>query len=257
MTSYIRSLLYLIPFTYLIKSRLTNINLAISWLYIFYFINLITVYLLNPSFNLLNYNIFFLLLIYNYEIGYIYNDFITVSKEIKPTIRFKGKEFNFIKSNLNLIIFLRIITLLILIYIFFYYLNTKFIILLFIINVMFFFHNYFRGKQNIVTFFLLHHSKNLCITLPFIENILLINLLVFLNSSLNRALENLSLPRFNIVIFMKSIVGRNRHKFRFYYFSIVAFILLILLYYIDNMVLIIPTLLILIYRIFIYFFLNE
>ena len=254
MNLYIKFFLYLIPFFYLTKSRLKKINLAISWIFIFYFINLLTVYLLDLNFDFLKYNIFFLILIYNYEIGYIYNDFVSISKEIKPTIRFNKNEFNFIKSKLYSILFTRFTVLLLLIYLFFYYLNIKFLILIFLINIMFFAHNFYRGRQNILTFFLLHHIKNLSITLPFIENYILINLLVFINSSLNRSLENLSLLRFNVIFFKNSIIARDRHKFRFYYFLAAFLILFIILNYTNNILLIIPTSLILIYRVLIYFF---
>lgn len=258
MSSYYRFIFYILPFCYLIKSRLQKFNLFLSWFFIFYFINFLTVYLMNQNINFLYYNLFFFILIYNYEIGYFINDFITSKNEQNPTIRLNNTEYEFVDNNFNKIIFLRIFILLLLFIFFFRFINLYFILCILFMNFAFILHNYFRGFQNIFTFLFLHHSKNLCITMPFIHDIFLLNFIIFCNSSLYRFLENLSLSRFKLTFFNKSIISTNRHMFRFIYFIFIFFIITIFLFYTNNMIIIIPTLLILIFRsIIFYLYKNE
>ena len=258
MNLYYKLFLYCLPFFYLVKSRLKKIELIFSWIYIFYFINLLTVYVFNKEIDFINYNLLFIILIANYEIGYLFNDFVTSKKEKNPTVRISAIESEFILKNFNIIIFLKLIVLIILIIQFLEVLTFKFIITFIFLNFFFVLHNIFRGWQNIYTFFLLHHIKNLLITIPFVDEFILLNFLIFINSSLNRFLENLSLPRFNLKFFRSSIIYTNRHKFRFLYFSFVIFILIIILFFIDKLSLIFPTIFILVFRAFIfYIYKNE
>ena len=57
MNLFIKLIFYILPFVYLIKSRLKFFNLFISWMFIFYFINILTIYLLDGHIDYLKFNI--------------------------------------------------------------------------------------------------------------------------------------------------------------------------------------------------------
>lgn len=73
------------PLTYLFASRLVTKAEKLSWVIIYPIFLLFVVYLFNGD--VLHYIIVFFGVMAVYEVGYLYNDFVTVKKEVSSTFR--------------------------------------------------------------------------------------------------------------------------------------------------------------------------
>lgn len=263
MSSY-KNYILIIPFSYLIYSRLKRIDILISWFFSYLFFQYLFIRCFNFEFTINEFIILFFFLINFYEIGYIHNDVITVKKEINPTIRIKNELKNFLEKNLLIIILFKIMISFILLS----NLNTEKYFFLTVLSLSLFFlfyiHNYFRGKINILTFFLLNHLKNIFIPTSILSsnmdlnNFLKLNFLVFLLFTFYRTIENLSLERFKFETLY--FISKNRHLFRVIYYLLI-FIFLILIYFThiftlsDNFLYLV--ILILIYRLFTFLYAKK
>lgn len=91
-----------------------------------------------------------------YEIGYIYNDVISIDKEQNPTYRIAKERFLFIKQHIGELIITRLIIAISIGWVLneFYFIDSVFVFTIgLILLIIYYLHNYFRGRINIATMF--------------------------------------------------------------------------------------------------------
>lgn len=159
-----------------------------------------------------------------YEIGYIYNDVITIEKEENPTLRLKIEELNIIKKNIKTIFLLKIIisiSLIIIINLIFIRKDNKpYLIGCILTLLVYYIHNNVRNARiNYITFFLLSTLRFFTPISLFLfkENIFRYLLDVILTNSLIRNFEIIGYKKY----FIKNInIYKKRHGFRVIYYII-------------------------------------
>lgn len=154
-----------IPPVYTLKSRILTKSERISWLVIFpLFLTFVTL-MMNGS--LVDLLLHFFAVMSFYEVGYLFNDFITTQKEENPTLRAGGYESSFYK-NFKFHIVIRLL---------FglgisgaYLLQDSYGLLLVQVAILitYYFHNTLRSRWNIVSYFFLVTERYLGVVL-FIE----------------------------------------------------------------------------------------
>ncbi len=151
-----------------------------------------------------------------YEIGYLFNDFFTVKKELNPNHRLPPEKREKIEKYFIQITAARI-TIVILSII--YLKSQLFTAALAFIGVAFALHNSIRSRWNILTYFLLCFGKYLALPALFVPGMLgeacLVLVLAFV---LPRTIEHASKPKYR-VSFLKSL---EPHPFRAIYALLLA-----------------------------------
>ncbi len=168
--------IFKLPFCYSFRTRINTLESKISFIVTF----LIPSYILSywfgsqvESFNLI-FALLFLALFIMYEIGYIWNDFHTVLFELKPTMRLSNDQYLSMARSYPIHIALRFLLICFLLYFLQYLTEVNvllFLILILLLNFSYSLHNFFRGKQNIVTIFLLMFFKYLSVPFVFVSNV--------------------------------------------------------------------------------------
>ena len=220
---------YAIPGYYFFYSRLKTKPEKISWFFILplpiLLFALIQGYsgreiFILPTFQFV---IFYLL----YEIGYMYNDCFTVTKEKNPHFWVPEPETKVIREYYIAVVLIRLSSVLIvsafILKLYFYEEQNRanlLLVILFANNCFFWLHNYFRSRYNILIYFGLAYSKYLFFLLPFncykMEiDFLIGTLLIF---PIIRTIEYSSKEKFSIELF--DGIRKKRHLARvIYYFN--------------------------------------
>lgn len=159
-----------IPFAYTFASRLSRLSEKTSWFIVYPILLAAPCYLVS-GLPLSSYIIVFVIAFGAwqsiYEIGYLYNDAFTTSKESKPTLRFPEPVLNSIREKFSIIILVRVTLAAVLVYgltvISKYYNDTLsvelFVAAICLSQIAFFLHNRFRSRVNIFSYLLLSVVK--------------------------------------------------------------------------------------------------
>lgn len=217
-----------LPLSYLFSSRILTPAERISWFIIFPFFHFSIIYLFNV--NLIHFMILFFGIMSVYEIGYLYNDFITVKNEKNPTIRnclkdgFTENNFNKIKNyRFGISIFLILIEII--------YFHSYFLLLFtFLIIVAYYFHNTLRSRLNIISYFFLVSFRYIA-PISFIQDINLF-LFIIIVFPILRTLEHACKLKYKLNL-LQELIG-DLDRFRIIYLSGLTFICLSL--YIFDMI---------------------
>lgn len=156
-----------VPFIYTFRSRLVRVSEKVSWFIVYPMLIAIPCYFL-AAMPIDSYLIIFLLSFVAwqsiYEIGYLYNDSLTIEKESDPTLRFPREILESIRERLTKAVFVRIgVTMLILYWLWQQYGATLsvglFAIAICLSQGAFFLHNILRSRMNILSYALLSATK--------------------------------------------------------------------------------------------------
>lgn len=164
-----------------------------------------------------------------YEIGYIFNDTYTIRFEENPTYRLNPKERLIVDRWANLLISVRLLTVIISC-ILLYYLGVNnliyFILMLGLLDVSYALHNFYRSKKNIFTIFLILVFKYSSIPILFmtIEEYISYFMWLVLSVPILRTIEFAAKPSYGIKLF----VNFNHDEFRVYYYAFITFVLFML-----------------------------
>lgn len=145
-----------LPFVYLFNSRLLTSAEKLSWFVIYPFFLILFATLIK-----LNFILFFLCLVVTmscYEVGYLFNDFITIKFEENPTIRAGGESSDFSSHFIFHVLFRILISIFICCVIFYFFPNADFKkFILCEVGILFFYviHNSLRSRINIISYFFL------------------------------------------------------------------------------------------------------
>ena len=192
----------------------------------------------------------FLVLMSSYEIGYIYNDNITVLKEKDPTDRAKRFCNNFTYQKAIMSCFIWFIILISTYYLLFndgfaYYLIAVFVI----IQCVFFVHNSIRNRFNIITYLLLVSCRYLLPIFLFIEPT--IAFLVFFTFPVCRTIEHACKLKYGLSYLYENIT--NFDLYRLLYYSVMS----MLVFLFTDIATFYLTLYFLIYRFLTYMFSKQ
>lgn len=215
----------MLPVSYTFSSRIMTSHERVSWCLI-YPIFLLFTFLVYGDVNLVNIVCFVLTVVATvalYETGYLYNDFITVKNEKKPTIR---ENRHFKKSNLKKYFVSRVSVVALVIYLIPLFLEDSYIVLLvssLVLATAFYLHNTVRSVLNVITYFLVSSSKYVVPLILFVDLDVLIA--VILAFPLIRTLEHSTKIKYNLIWVQKRI--ENFDVFRVYYY---VFFLVLFLY---------------------------
>jgi hypothetical protein len=255
-------MLYLLPYSYGIATRVKGLLHKISFLIVIMFP---IFYLSNISSNdntllfIAKFILGFTALYSIYEIGYIYNDVITTRFEKNPTFRLDEKKQLEVERLANLLISFRVCyaTISIVLLNITNALNIEyFIILLILLHLSYAFHNYFRNKINILTILFVLIFKYISVPILFIplEQFSPFIIMLILIVPLLRTIEFCGKPKYKIRI----ISNFNYDKFRVSYYFILITLGLILTYVDDSYrPLITLSIIFFIYRLLVFITLNN
>lgn len=212
------------PLFYTFESRIKTKAERLSWVLIYPLFILLSACLVN--FNLVYVLILFLATMSCYEIGYLFNDIITVKKEVAPTLRL-GKLQHWYEVNFKKHIFFRLFFCSSAIF-FFIFLDENVIAenLLFgliAIQVFYFLHNNIRNRFNILTYFLLVCSRYIVPIFIIWQPVLFS--LVILSFPLCRTIEHCCKKKYEFTKISR-LVG-NPDRFRVIYYLIFFLVALI------------------------------
>lgn len=211
-----------IPPYYTFKSRILTKSERISWFIIFPAFLFLVQYQYTHSFGKFIFS--FIAIMCIYEVGYLFNDFVTTKKEINPTLRSGGYESPFYKD-FKVHIFMRVVLGLAISLYYAVYLNEIYLAMFqSIILILYYFHNTIRNRFNVVTYFFLVSSRYLGV-IYFLDQglIFIIVLLVF---PVCRTIEHSCKKKYGF-IYLKKIVG-DADIFRIRYYFLLSFCLLTL-----------------------------
>ena len=210
-----------IPIVYTLKSRMISNAEKVSWFLIY---PLFLMFF--GAFNdlpFLPFLVSFLSLVSVYEIGYLYNDFVTVKKEVEPTIRVPGERFEFenhLRKHVLIRLFISVVLAL-----FFQLVTGSFILilLLLVLLVTFYCHNRIRSRWNVLTYFLLSSEKYLFPLFPFLS--LEESIVILLSFPICRTIEHSTKRKYGFIC-MRKLVG-DVDLFRVFYYSLVMLVLFV------------------------------
>jgi len=213
-----------IPLYYTFQSRIITKSERVSWVLIFPLFLL----LISLSFNL-NVYIFilsFLCVMSIYEVGYLYNDIITVKKEIAPTIRIKNEMDGFKKSFYLHIIFRVIISVSISIWIF-YLTNSGYLFYAILcVSLFYIVHNTIRSRINIISYFCLVSARYIFPVFLIVDSSLLIFLLLIF--PICRTIEHACKKKYNLNFLMQLVSNIDRFRVKYYFFLLIIYMSLFL-----------------------------
>jgi len=208
-----------LPFEYTFRTRIKTKAERISWLIIFplflAFLSLLEI----ESGHWIKVLFAFLIIMSSYEIGYIYNDNITVLKEKSPTERTKTfcNNFTYQKGIASCFVwFIVLISTYYLLYddFFTYYLISVF----FVIQIVFFAHNRIRNRFNIITYLLLVSCRYLLPIFLFVEPTIAV--LVFFTFPVCRTIEHACKLKYGLYYLYEYIT--NFDLYRVLYYSLMS-----------------------------------
>lgn len=221
------------PLFYTFYSRIKTRSERFSWFVIYPFF-LIWVCVLF-KFDLYLVTISFFAVMSVYEIGYLFNDVVTVKKEVNPTIRLNAQNNLFLSYFRAQIIVRFFIALLLASYCLFLTNNSSLFISLLIILFVYFVHNYYRNRINILSYFILVSCRYL---VPFILIIdykfYLFIVYIIISFPLCRTLEHSCKKKYNI--YFARFFSGNFDLFRviYYFFMLLLSIVLYFAAIIDS-----------------------
>lgn len=213
-----------LPFEYTFSTRIKTNAERISWFIIFPIFLAFLSYLKIDSENWYKVTFAFLVMMSSYEIGYIYNDNITVTKEKNPTERVKGFCDNFTFQRAIIGCFIWFVILIFSYYLIFgdfftYYLAAIFLI----IQLVFYAHNRIRNRFNIITYLVLVSCRYLLPICFFIDTT--VGILVFFIFPFCRTIEHACKLKYELTFLNKRIVNFDLYRV-FYYFIMLSVIIL-------------------------------
>ncbi len=222
---------YLIPFTYLFDTRQRDIIHKISFLLVCYLPSLLFIYFQTAiEINILvTYTIGFISVYCIYEIGYLFNDIITIKFENNPTIRWNNDKLKIIEKYLPLIVLSKVSLLLFFTAFVYHSCNYSnfaiYCICLGILALFFGLHNVCRCRFNILTMFIIVSMRYLTLPVLILEKISIKDFLflIFL-IPVCRTIEYASKEKYRL--FNK--YWNNEMKIRFYYYIFLLLIISIL-----------------------------
>ena len=249
---------YLIPFTYLFDTRQKDLIHKVSFLLVCYLPSLVFIYfhkLININ-DLITYTIGFISIYCIYEIGYLFNDIITIKFENSPTIRWNNDKLKIIEKYLPLIVLSKVSLLLLFsayIYHFCDYSNFAiYCICLGILALFFGLHNVCRSRFNILTMFSIVSMRYLALPVLVLEKILYKDFifLIFL-IPVCRTIEYASKQKYKL--FPKNWQNEIKIRFFYYLFLLLIISILYIFKYIEFYAIIMTTFFVLL-RTFNYFY---
>lgn len=215
------------PFSYTFKSRLVTVSERISWLIIYPFFLFLVVFLFDGSY--IQFSLYFLSTLSAYEVGYLFNDFVTVRNESNPTVRCKSNS-DFFYVNFKSAVFSRVLiaySVSLVIY-FIYDSLLSFLIVSFVFFV-YYFHNSIRSRFNVLTYICL-------VSLRYIGPVVFLNsmpifFMIFMCFPLCRTIEHACKPKYGFSKLRARVGGFD--KFRVFYYSFLLFLTLFVIYFFD------------------------
>lgn len=162
-----------IPFVYTFRSRLVRLSEKISWFIVYPLLVAVPCYF-EAALPIDSYlNVFFLSLVAwqsIYEIGYLYNDSLTIRNESDPTLRFSREILESISARIPKAVFVRLVVTILILYWLWQHYGASVSVGLFAIAIClsqgaFFLHNKLRSRMNILSYALLSATKYLAFPL--------------------------------------------------------------------------------------------
>ena len=208
------TLIRYIPTSYTLYSRISGINVLLSWIYLFPLYCFLVIFFYGTSLAFVAMPFIYLAVISIYEIGYFYNDMKVVDFEINPTRRVKDAWYfdNFKKLVLSRVLF-TIISLIFVRYILGVRFLFDFILSLLVLAAAFSLHNALRGKANVLTFSFLSFMKYFCMI--FVTENLVVVMMTYFSFSFLRTIENASTKGY---ISNSEFISKNLDSFRVFYY---------------------------------------
>jgi len=156
-----------------------------------------------------------------YEFGYLYNDTITIQKEVEPTLRLNQIEISFFKENIIQILSIRLITFVTLVMLSLYLvIDIVAFILLILLFITFFIYNNVRNKLNLFLHFILVSLKYFIPIIPLFSGEKYLDLLfVLMLYPILNTLERATEKRFSYISPDFFLVDYKNYG-RIYYYSI-------------------------------------
>lgn len=226
---------FFIPFSYGLTTRSKGFLYKASFFLVFVMPIALSVYMgTSENVNWLDLLLAFCAFYVVYEIGYLFNDTITIEKETNPTRRLGKKDEENVSRLILVLVSFRVIIASICILVLLHRdsLNTNvFLVFLVILNFVYSLHNMIRSRWNALTFFLLMIFKYFTIPILFIpmSMVSIYLLMLFLVISLPRAIEHLTKRDYNFPLFLRM----NFDVFRVFYYTVLS-ILGLILYFCDK-----------------------
>lgn len=212
---------FYIPFFYTFKTRLISIDKIISWGMIYIIPISIANFILNVEHNgfidFLNLFFSFSLVYSLYELGYIYNDAVTIKNEVKPTLRLSIAELQFFYRHKISIVFVRVFIALLLSIL----ISNEYgfgVYLTWLIIPLYAGYNKIRSRWNLPLHFLLVTLRYSCPALA-VSGDVTVFFIMFLVFSLINLIERGGEKRFNFSFLQKSIFN-NHDRFRCIYYGL-------------------------------------
>lgn len=206
-----------IPPVYTLKSRILTKSERISWLIIFpIFLTFVTLVMNGSIIDLL---LHFFAVMSFYEIGYLFNDFITTQKEENPTLRAGGYESSFYK-NFKFHVVIRLLFGLIISGGYFLQDNYGLFLIQIAILITYYFHNTLRSRWNIFSYFFLVTERYLGVVF-FIEPTISL-LTVLFCFPVCRTLEHACKKKYGL-IWLKNIIN-DTDLFRVKYYLVLLLV---------------------------------
>lgn len=229
---------YLMPFTYLFDTRQKDLIHKASFVLVCYLPSVFFIYFQKPiNINdLIIYTIGFISIYCIYEIGYLFNDIITIKFENNPTIRWDNNKLNMIEKYLPLIVLSKVSLLLFFnafVYHFCNYSNFAiYCICLGILALFFGLHNVCRSRFNILTMFIMISMRYLALPVLILEKIPCKDFifLIFL-IPVCRTIEYASKPKYKL--FSQNWYNEIKIRFFYYIFLLLTISILYFLKYIE------------------------
>ncbi len=249
---------YYIPLMYTYVTRYKTVFRFLSFLF---FTCLPSFYIVvvnnNISFQLIvNYIVTFIVMYSAYEVGYLFNDIVTIQFEQNPTLRINKKYIDILPKHLENMLTVRFAA--IVIGCFFlqnYVFNIDiFIVALLLLFITYSLHNFVRSRINIITMFLLVLLKNLILIIPFMnDEFYQIMIIVLFSIVFIRTYEFATKDRFKLLSPIKDI-----DFFRIkYYLIVLLFIFILYTTHFMPMKYLYIFLMFLVYRLFTYLLLKK
>jgi hypothetical protein len=216
---------YYIPLIYTYVTRCNNIFRFISFL-VYECLLSFFIATVNHTIDfwlIVNYAVTFIVMYSAYEIGYLFNDIVTIKFEQNPTIRIVKKYINIIPKHLENLLTIRLLIIVAGCYWlcqFTFNINVLVITLL-LLMLVYSAHNYYRNRVNIATMFLLVLLKNFFLAIPFIavEKFIEIVFVITITIAAVRTYEFAAKSRFNLNIKIKNI-----DSFRIQYYTVLSIV---------------------------------
>lgn len=225
--------IFYIPTLYLFKVRHEgNFWKLLSWWFLLIVPTLGYTLLIDDSVGLTGLTRFFILafaVVSYYELGYMQNDTLSLSREKDPTIRLKDEEYDYCLVHITNIVVTRLffVALLLLLYVMISPRGLALvmtIILFLILLPVFCMYNNIRGLASVIIYPILVSARYLVLICPCVgkQNFWMITLLLLLSYPIEIGIERFSMPKKRFGLMARIIPDEeSKARFRaFYYFGI-------------------------------------